>query len=264
MFQVATGDSHLVSEMLFKEENLVRAITLALWDAAKRGLVPTNRFTQQFDKKLGERLRSFTLEEAEKFVRKHCSILLGKYIDHVVVTDGETNIDTDPDAYDELGGYYKWKELFPIVRDLYQGMWISGKPKDAGQGEHEASEILSSTQIQDSFAKMTSTASSKHTLGPLPPGWKLATDVSSGRTYYVHLQRQETSQTRPKSNVRKLQRSSRYRIDPTFKKPGKENADTEDSEGGEEEKVEDDKKKKSPQVEKKAAFFKKFHKKTFS
>merc|ERR1711991_991533 len=118
-----------------------------------------------------------------------------------------------------------WKELFPIVRDLYQGMWITGKPNDAGQGEYEAGELLSSTQIQDSFAKLTSAASSKNTLAPLPPGWKLATDVSSGRTYYVHLERQETSQTRPKSNVRKLQRSSRYRIDPTFKKPGKEKAD---------------------------------------
>ena len=87
-------------------------------------------------------------------------------------------------------------------------MWISGKPADAGRGEHEPYEILTSTQIDDSFMKLNGDSLSK-TLGPLPPGWKLATDPSSGRTYYVHQTRHETSQTRPKSNVKKLQRSSR-------------------------------------------------------
>ena len=268
MFAIGTGDANYVSEMLFKEEKIVTAISLAIYDAAKRGMVPTNRFTKQFHPNLGQKLRSCTFQEAEQFIRGHCQILLGKYIDYIVVMDGNTNIDIDPDAFDELGGYYKWKELFPIIRDLYLGMWISGKPADAGRGEHEPHEILTSTQIDDSFMKLNGDSLSK-TLGPLPPGWKLATDPSSGRTYYVHQTRHETSQTRPKSNVKKLQRSSRYRIDPSFKKPGKEKKEGDDenevkgTDETEEKKVEL-KDEKEIQAEKKSKFFKKFQKKTYS
>jgi hypothetical protein len=231
-------------------------------------MVPTNRFTQQFHPNLGQKLRSCTFQEAEQFIRGHCQILLGKYIDYIVVMDGNTNIDIDPEAFDELGGYYKWKELFPIIRDLYLGMWISGKPADAGRGEHEPHEILTSTQIDDSFMKLNGDSLSK-TLGPLPPGWKLATDPSSGRTYYVHTLDHATSQTRPKSNVKKLQRSSRYRIDPSFKKPGKEKKEGDDenevkgTDETEEKKVEL-KDEKEIQAEKKSKFFKKFKKKTYS
>eukprot|EP00943_MAST-04B_sp_MAST-4B-sp1_P009187 g9187.t1 len=267
MFSIGTGDANFVSEMLFKEENIVSAISLALFDAARRGLVPKNTFTKAFHPNLGKKLRMCTFEEAEQFIRNHCQILLGKYVDYIVVMDGATNIDIDPDAFDELGGYYKWKELFPIIRDLYLCMWVSGKPMGAGRGEHEPYEILTSTQIEDSFIKLKGGVLNK-TLGPLPPGWKLATDPSSGRTYYVHQKRHETSQTRPKFNVKKLQRSSRYRIDPTFKKPGKneekpEEDDNKEEGGAKKEETEPANEKESKSA-RKASFFKKFHKKTFS
>ena len=137
----------------------------------------------------------------------------------------------------------------------------------AGRGEHEPYEILTSTQIEDSFIKLKGGVLNK-TLGPLPPGWKLATDPSSGRTYYVHQKRHETSQTRPKFNVKKLQRSSRYRIDPTFKKPGKneekpEEDDNKEEGGAKKEETEPANEKESKSA-RKASFFKKFHKKTFS
>ena len=85
----------------------------------------------------------------------------------------------------------------------------------------------------------------------------------------MHQTRHETSQTRPKSNVKKLQRSSRYRIDPSFKKPGKEKKEGDDenevkgTDETEEKKVEL-KDEKEIQAEKKSKFFKKFQKKTYS
>ena len=88
------------------------------------------------------------------------------------------------------------------------------EPADAGRGEHEPYEILTSTQIDDSFMKLNGDSLSK-TLGPLPPGWKLATDPSSGRTYYVHTLDHATSQTRPKSNVKKHRNT--YKQIPTMK-----------------------------------------------
>lgn len=205
-----------VSEMLYKETDIVAAIGLAIWDAACRGLVPTNRFTQAYDPHLGKTLRNMTLEECVQFLRDKCSILLSKYVDYVVITNGVTYIDEDPGALEPLGGKYKWSELFPIIRDLYLIMWTSGKPKDAGFGEHMASEILTPTQIEGSFQSVNDPIKK---LGPLPKGWILTVDPASGTTYYVHVVNQETSRSRPKANVRKLQQSSRYVVDSKLKTP---------------------------------------------
>ena len=147
---------------------------------------------------------------------------MSKYIDYAVITDGVTHIDEDIGALEPLGGKYKWLELFPIIRDLYLIMWTSGRPKDAGFGEHIASEILTPTQIETTFQSVNNQIKK---LGPLPKGWILTVDPASGTTYYVHLVNQETSRSRPKANVRKLQRSSRYVVDPKMKAPVTSNKD---------------------------------------
>jgi hypothetical protein len=219
-----SSDSKFCSEMIFNETDLVKLITLAMWDAAKRGMVPVNRFTLQFDQHLGKTLRSISLEEAIHFMRSRCSILLLKYIDFVVVMGGETFIDTDKGAHEPLGGDYRWSELYPVIQDLYVNMWCSSRPHDGGYGEHENWEIKTPTQIQETFM---SPPSAIQKLGPLPHGWTLTMDPGSGATYYVHELKKETSISRPKANVRKLQRSSRYVVDPKIR-PRKDGKDEEE------------------------------------
>lgn len=170
----------------------------------KNGMSPVT----EFDDKDG----NLDIPTIKMLLKNRCPDLIKKY----------ESLDTDGD------GTYTWDELVPISKDFYSKLWNKNRPKEAGKDEYASpaaessmknnyepiiksqlrvDDIVEKNKIRTTGGKgskyaqpvisKTAMAKPSKDLQPLKDGWVEHKDKNSGKSYYYHAEKKETTWKRP-------------------------------------------------------------------
>ena len=177
------------------QNELVPFIAFLLLDAAQRGIMPCNRWTQQFDSDLATTLRSLkNVKNVCAFLRERCVPLLSVFVRHDIFRFPKLLLRAGQEVV--VG----WSELLPLIQSLYCLMWRASKGEHPGIDEFVSAEldrdiVKKRAEDQVHYYLKLQNVQVVETIAPLPLGWKYMQDVTGG--YYSNNSSRKTSMERP-------------------------------------------------------------------
>jgi hypothetical protein len=174
---------------------LIPFLAFLLLDAARRGIMPNNHWTQQFDTSLAKTLRNLgDISTVCAFLHQRCAPLLATFVRHdifrfprLLKRSGETAA---------IG----WPEMLPMIQSLYCLMWRASLPEHPGSDEFVSAELdrdIVKAKANHEVHYYTRLKKNHITdeIAPLPNGWQYTEDVTGG--YYSNTSSRKTSLERP-------------------------------------------------------------------
>ena len=177
------------------QNEIIPFLSFLLLDAAQRGIMPNNHFTEQFDGSLAKTLRNMgDLSIVCAFLRERCVPLLSIYIRHDIFRFPYL---LKRDCGDASIG---WGEMLPLIQSLYCLIWRASKPEHPGSDEFVSAEldrdiVKARSNNKEHYYLKLKKIHTTDTIAPLPVGWSFVQDVTGG--YYSNTSSRKTSLERP-------------------------------------------------------------------
>ena len=177
------------------QNEIVPLISFLFLDAANRGIMPNNSWTEQFDNSLAKTLRNLgNVSIISAFLHERFVPLLSTYMQHDIFRFTKVLKKSNKKA--TIG----WQEILPMIQSLYCLMWRASKPERPGSDEFVSAELDREIIKQKNLEKEHYYVKLQkiNTFDPIaatPTGWQYTMDITGG--YYTNISSRKTSEERP-------------------------------------------------------------------
>jgi hypothetical protein len=177
------------------QNEIIPLLSFVLLDAAQRGIMPNNSWTEQFDDTLANTLRNLgSVPLVSAFLHERFVPLLSTYVQHSIFRF--TKILKVKSAQATIG----WAEMLPMIRSLYCLMWRASKPEHPGSDEFVSAEldreiVKERAALREHYFIKLKKIDTMERIAALPDGWQFTQDVTGG--YYSNTGSRKTSLERP-------------------------------------------------------------------